>query len=262
MKGGLVNLKNRITLARESSGLTQKDLASAMGISPSTLNGYEKGNHDPKSDGLAAIATICGVTVDYLLGLSDSPRPQHATNNPAPPQNKNSTPGPYTAEVEVAKYKRLDRHGKQVVCAVISEEEKRMDAEHQRQEPNKIYPINAYLQTASAGCGDFTDDASYDVIDLVKRPPNGTAFIITLNGDSMEPTYHDGDKLFIKSQNDVKVGDIGLFAIGPDIYVKEQGVDCLISHNPKYPSKRPYMDTVVKVYGKVLGVCTDDYFGK
>lgn len=66
-------MKNRIVMARELAGLTQKELAARLEISPSTLNGYEKGNHDPKSPGLAAIAKVCGVTVDYLLGLSDQP---------------------------------------------------------------------------------------------------------------------------------------------------------------------------------------------
>ena len=32
------------------------------------MSGYETGKHDPKSDMLAKIAQICGVTVDYLLG--------------------------------------------------------------------------------------------------------------------------------------------------------------------------------------------------
>ncbi len=66
-------MKNRIVLAREFAGLTQKELARRMGVSPSTLNGYEKGNHEPKPQGLADIAKICGVTVDFLLGLTEAP---------------------------------------------------------------------------------------------------------------------------------------------------------------------------------------------
>ncbi|MCC8128501.1 MAG: helix-turn-helix domain-containing protein [Clostridiales bacterium] len=66
-------MENRIVMAREYADLSQKELARRMGISPSTLNGYEKGNHDPKPQGLANIATICGVTVDYLLGLTEEP---------------------------------------------------------------------------------------------------------------------------------------------------------------------------------------------
>lgn len=64
-------MKSRIVLAREYAKLNQKELAKILGISPSTLNGYERGNHDPKSDGLIKIAKACNVTTDFLLGLSD-----------------------------------------------------------------------------------------------------------------------------------------------------------------------------------------------
>jgi transcriptional regulator with XRE-family HTH domain len=66
-------MDSRIVKARELSSLSQKELAEKIGISPSTLNGYEKGNHDPKSIGLIKIAQTCNVTTDYLLGLTDVP---------------------------------------------------------------------------------------------------------------------------------------------------------------------------------------------
>ena len=67
----------KIKEARQLAGISQKELAAQMGISPGTLSGYETGAHDPKSDGLLRIADICGVTVDFLLGRI----PQ---KNPAP----------------------------------------------------------------------------------------------------------------------------------------------------------------------------------
>lgn len=70
----MIKAKNRIVLAREAAGLSQTELASMIGIHPSTLNGYEKGNHDPKSTGWIAIAKACHVSVDYLLGLTDNPK--------------------------------------------------------------------------------------------------------------------------------------------------------------------------------------------
>lgn len=69
-----MTIKSRIVLAREAAGLSQAELASKLKIHPSTLNGYEKGNHDPKSTGWIAIAKVCNVSVDYLLGLSDNPK--------------------------------------------------------------------------------------------------------------------------------------------------------------------------------------------
>ena len=66
-------MKFRIKEARELRGLSQKELAKILNIKPTTFNGYEKGSHDPKSNVLAAIAKECGVTTDYLLGLSENP---------------------------------------------------------------------------------------------------------------------------------------------------------------------------------------------
>lgn len=57
----------RIKEAREKCGLSQKDLAEIIGVAPSTLNGYESGKHDPKSELLVKIARACRVTTDYLL---------------------------------------------------------------------------------------------------------------------------------------------------------------------------------------------------
>ena len=66
-------MKLNIKQARELAGLTQKDLAEKLGVAASTFNGYEKGQHDPKSDVLIAISNICGVSTDFLLGLTDYP---------------------------------------------------------------------------------------------------------------------------------------------------------------------------------------------
>lgn len=64
----------RIKEARERVGLSQKDLAKALNIKPTTFNGYETGAHDPKSDVLVAIAKACNTSVDFLLGLESFER--------------------------------------------------------------------------------------------------------------------------------------------------------------------------------------------
>lgn len=61
-------MKFQIKEARVQAGLSQKELARIIGVAPSTFNGYESGNHDPKSDLLIKIAQACNVTVDFLLG--------------------------------------------------------------------------------------------------------------------------------------------------------------------------------------------------
>ena len=86
-----------------------------------------------------------------------------------------------------------------------------------------------------------------------------TDFIVRVSGDSMEPTYHDGDKLFVKEQPSIEIGEIGIFVVDGNAYVKELGVDRLISHNEKYS------DIIINEYirneccGKVLGICEETF---
>lgn len=163
----------------------------------------------------------------------------------------------------IKKYRALDEHGKEVVDVVLDKEYKRMET-MPPSVPNEedsvvIFPTDYVLQSASAGLGDFNDDHIFDTLDLSKRPPKGTSFIIRISGDSMEPTYHDGDKLFIHRQDCIDAGQVGLFRRGSDLFVKEQGENCLISHNKKYDPVYPLADTPIYTIGRVLGVCTDDY---
>ncbi|MCL2103466.1 MAG: helix-turn-helix domain-containing protein [Kiritimatiellaeota bacterium] len=47
--------------------------ARRVGLRQATVDRYVRDVHSPNADALLAIATHCGVTTDWLLGLSDSP---------------------------------------------------------------------------------------------------------------------------------------------------------------------------------------------
>ena len=68
-------MKFQIKEAREYAGLSQKDLAERIGVAPNTFHGYESGKHDPKSELLVDIARVCGVSVDFLLGITKEKAP-------------------------------------------------------------------------------------------------------------------------------------------------------------------------------------------
>lgn len=61
----------RIKEARMKAGLTQQQLSDKLGVAVTTLNGYETGRSDPKTEYLIPISQICGVTVDFLLGMEE-----------------------------------------------------------------------------------------------------------------------------------------------------------------------------------------------
>lgn len=57
------------TLCREK-GITQKELAKIIDVSPNTIKNWE--NNLPNGDTLLKIADYFGVTTDYLLGISSN----------------------------------------------------------------------------------------------------------------------------------------------------------------------------------------------
>lgn len=56
---------------RTRKGLTQAEVASALGVSSVVYSRYETGSRQPSIDILIQLADIFGVTVDYLLGRQD-----------------------------------------------------------------------------------------------------------------------------------------------------------------------------------------------
>lgn len=64
-------LGQRLKALREEKGYTQKQLAEKLGINSVTYLHYEKEQREPPLSLLADIAKFYGVSVDYLLGLSE-----------------------------------------------------------------------------------------------------------------------------------------------------------------------------------------------
>lgn len=127
-------------------------------------------------------------------------------------------------------------------------------------EPITTYTVPLYSTPMSAGTGQEAGQEYPEDYTLKKRPPRGTSFIAPVSGDSMEPTYHDGDLLFVHATTEIPVGKIGVFFMDGQQYVKERGDGVLISHNPD-PKYRPLsMKEGIRPQGLVLGVCDDSYF--
>ena len=60
----------RTKLLRQRAGLSLRDLASLIGISPSALSAFERGNSSPNIGRLSQISHAMGVTTNELLGVS------------------------------------------------------------------------------------------------------------------------------------------------------------------------------------------------
>ena len=75
-----LSLGQRIIHHRKKAGLSQKELAAAIGVSSAVLSYYENNKNDPPTAVLAKLAEVLNITSDKLLGL-DRPNPPLAYQN-------------------------------------------------------------------------------------------------------------------------------------------------------------------------------------
>ena len=72
--GGLVmSFSERIIQLKNERKLLQKDIASSVGLSLRAYQYYEKGQKEPTLSVLLRLADYFDVSLDYLVGLSDTP---------------------------------------------------------------------------------------------------------------------------------------------------------------------------------------------
>ena len=236
----------RIKEARELAGYSQKEIAQIIGVAQNTFHGYESGKHDPKSDILIKIANACSVTVDFLLGRENS----KSTNFFSQSESEH-----------IKKYRTLDEYGKEAVDGVLETEHRRCKEQRERSAPlpdENILPLRCSTQAASAGTGCYLGPEEWDPMyvqenDLTRR----ASFCVPVSGNSMEPRYHDGDILVIDDNAEVELGQVGLYTIDGEGFVKIYGGDHLISLNPDYPNI-PFIEDSRR-NGKVIGILEPDW---
>ncbi len=119
--------------------------------------------------------------------------------------------------------------------------------------PSNMRIINYYYRLASAGTGQIVFDAPPTKrIEIPNIPEyKKVDYAIGVNGNSMEPVYHDGDTLLVEMTDEIDPGDIGIFLVDNESYVKKLGDGTLISLNPEYDNI--LLTENSKCMGKVVG---------
>jgi len=69
LKKELYNLADKLKYLREQQGLTQSELSRILGLTRSSVNGWEMGLAVPSTPIIIELAKLYHVTTDYLLGL-------------------------------------------------------------------------------------------------------------------------------------------------------------------------------------------------
>jgi phage repressor protein C with HTH and peptisase S24 domain len=114
--------------------------------------------------------------------------------------------------------------------------------------------VRLYDLPASAGTGSYADSDAYEEVELPEDDvPAGTDYAVRVTGDSMEPSFSNGQVVFVRSQKTLADGEIGIMSLNGDMYIKQLGGSSLVSLNPAYkPIPVAEYDTL-RVFGRVLG---------
>ncbi len=238
-----------ITKYRKLAGLNQKEFAAKLCAAPSRVSSWETGANSTDIDTLFKICEILNVSINDMCEIY-------------PDANIMLS---YLEQEFINKYRSLDPYGKETVSYILDRECERVSSLQKQKErieeleaentPQRI--IAYYQRLASAGSGDYLfDDIPTDFVRVKSTAISRQAdFVIGVNGRSMEDTYHDGDRVFVKKLPEIDIGDIGVFTRGNDCFIKELGTDRLISHNQ---DKEAYPDIPasndIRLVGKVLGI--------
>lgn len=236
-------LISKLKEGRIKKGLKQSDVTQFTGIKNTTLSNYENGITEPDIDTFLQLCEL--YELDYARILAE------AYGLSVQGEDFKIRP----SEIEVAKkYRFISTHspeGAKVVDTVLDREysvaeqlnkqnEQINELEQTIAEKDLNNPgtrlINYYYRLASAGTGQIIfDTPPTKRIEIPDTPENQkAAYAIGVNGNSMEPVYHDGDTLLIEMTEDLQLGDIGIFLVNGESYIKKLGDQELISLNPKY----------------------------
>jgi len=113
--------------------------------------------------------------------------------------------------------------------------------------------LRLYDLPVSAGLGNDLTDSSYSVIEVDSTVPQTADYAVRVSGDSMMPRFVDHQIIFIHGQPALDEGEIGIFCLNNEAYLKKLEKGYLVSLNPAY-APIPVRDSdELKVIGKVVG---------
>jgi len=249
---------DRLRSLRRERDQTKRDLVAELPLNYSTYANYESGFREPNSEVLRLLAGHFGVSIDYLLGVSDNRRKADEIAILNDEEHEH-----------IMKYRQLDDHGRDMVDVVVQKEYERAqivkanEAQELKLRDNLV-ELPVYQQKASAGFGNYLSDDSdsdYEIMQFESTQVSRSAdFCITIKGDSMEPKICDNDIVFVKAVPRIDPDSVGIFVYDGEAYCKRLRVDYkkaviyLESLNKAFASKEIAQPENLRTVGLVIGI--------
>lgn len=214
---------SNLKLLRIQKGLEQKDISDFLGLkSPTSVTNWEKGTNLARAGHLSDLASFFNVSLHDLVKVDLSK------------ENETNT------ITEIYNQLHNDRQIKVYDYATeqLNEQNNVVNMSDYIQEETEWYEVKFY-GSVSAGTGLYLDDEQVETISFgADMVPASTDFCLKVNGDSMEPTFHNGDYVFIKRETEFRNGTIGAVIVNGEAYLKKLYITedsiKLVSLNKKY----------------------------
>ncbi len=230
--------------ARLKKGISQKELADLLGVHRNYVSNWELGIARPDLNIIPGLCGALGITAGQFFripgpaGLSDA------------------------EERVLKKYRRLAARDRRSIEGIMDVFIRQADDEFDKKCKAAFIKITRSGNTAAAGTFGWLNDEENESVYIRKTPETEMAdIIITVSGDSMEPTFSDGDEVLVRLADSVSPGEIGIFLVNGEGFIKEYRREGLYSHNAeKYPLRTFCEDDDVRCVGRVTGLVTQDMY--
>ena len=108
---------NRMKSLREEQGISMREAAKRLNMPYTTYVNYEKGEREPNSETLIAIASFYGTSIDYLLGKTST---RSYGNQFTPDARQDLDPLSEDEQSLIKDYRRLSSTGKEYVLQTVA----------------------------------------------------------------------------------------------------------------------------------------------
>lgn len=235
------SMGERIKRLRLERGLTQEELGNKFGLKRAAINKYEKGNvENMKRSTIEEMSRFFEVSPSYLMALDETSSIEAIFNQLTPPRQKNVL---YYAEEQLKA-----QNGKLVPFP-------------NKEPQEELVPTESY-GAVSAGTGEFlfgVERAETVYLPKDDLPDEPFDYVLKINGDSMLPTYEDGEYIYVKSFSNgghVRSGMLAIVMYDNEVYFKKLYFDNsgvrLVSLNKEYEDIIITDPGCFQVLGKVV----------
>lgn len=234
-----MNYGEIIRARRNALGMSQAELAEKAGVSRNTVAGWETGHSRPDLDSVPALCGALRISLSRFFGRESQK----------------------TAEERkiLSIYGELEAGDREVITWQMEAlrdrraEQRRKEAERM-ETPVRVRELFRNELGAAAGFGAALGEAQGEKVTVIADSETEQADeIITVCGSSMEPTFMDGDQVLVQHTKNLRFGEIGIFLVDNEGYIKEYQADGLHSHNPAYRTMKIREDQTVRCLGRVIG---------